>query len=397
MGYGGICGIETGLLVGDVLLGRLELGIRLIESRLGVCRPGCGGILGLSQLLDGTVTPFAEGIEIGVNLAIPIGLLGLHVGLRGIKLSLLFIESLLGVCKLGVCLVEFSLEGIELIAGGILGCLGIGYLLLEVGYLSLGLVDRLLGILGGLLCGMDSRLGIDPCLLGGLDLLECVFATRLGCLVGRSSLVGRLFGIGLLRDGGIICRLRLGELLVCRILCICRGLNVCLCRLGTGDRLVICGLGIDLCRLRGIQYALRRGQLLVRLVQLALGGIHDRLGILHGLLGDLLGLSLGLSLVVRRCGRLGECHGLHDRGQHEARSHGHGDCRLHNHFLTLGLVFAHIEVLLPIGGFASPATIRQTMCRRSGLAAAAIGTLQPDVLNSRTIAFTCVPVGYVAM
>ncbi len=171
---------------------------------MGVCRLGCGGILGLSQLLDGTVTPFAEGIEIGVNLAIPIGLLGLHVGLRGIKLSLLFIESLLGVCKLGVCLVEFSLEGIELIAGGILGYLGIGYLLLEVGYLSLGLVDRLLGILGGLLCGMDSRLGIDPCLLGGLDLLECVLATRLGGLVGRSSLVGRLCGIGLLRGGGVM-------------------------------------------------------------------------------------------------------------------------------------------------------------------------------------------------
>ena len=237
----------------------------------------------------------------------------------------------------------------------------------------------MLGILGGLLRGMDSRLCIDPCLLGGLDLIECILATRLGGLVGRYGLLSGLDGIGLLRGGCVICRLRLGELLVGRILCICRGLNVRLCRLGTGERLIVCGLGIGLRRLRGIQYALRRGQLLVRLTQLALGGIHSRLGILHCLLGDLLDVSLSCSLVVCRCGRLGERHGLHDRGQHESRGHGHGDCRLHNHFLALGLVFAHIEVLLPIGGIASPATIRQFVCCRSGLASAAIRTLQPDV------------------
>ena len=292
-GHGGICGIETGLLVGDGLLGRLELDVRLVEGGLGICRLGLGGILSLGQLLDSGIAPLAEGIEIGVDLAVPIGLLGLHVGLRRIQLGLLLIERLLGVCKLGVCLVEFGLEGIELTAGGILGRLGIGYLLLEVGNLSLGLVDALLGLLDGLLRGMDRCLGVGPYLLGGLNLLERACASRLCGLVGCSSLLGSLCSVGSLCGGDIICGLGLGQLLVGCSLGIGRGLYIGLTCLSVGGCLIVCGLGVGLCRLCGIHGGLRGIELLVCLVQLALGEIHGRLGILYGLLGDLLDVGLG--------------------------------------------------------------------------------------------------------
>ena len=332
-----------------------------------------------------------------MDLAIPIGLLGLHVGLCGIQLGLLLVERLLGCSKIGIRLVKFRLEGIELTCRGILGSLGIRYLLLEVGYLGLGLVDGLLGLLGVLLRRMDGGLGIDPCLLGGLDLLVCVLTTGLGRLVGRRSILGRLRCIGLLRRRGIICRLRIGELLVGSVLGGGSGLNIRLGGLGVGERLVVCGLGISLCGLGGIQDILRRGKLLVRLIELVLGEIHGCLGILHGLLGHLLKVCLNHRLVVRRRGRLGERHGLHDRGQHETCGHGHGDRRLHDHFLALRLVFAHIEVLLPIGGSASPATIRQAVDCHSGLAAAAIASLRPEVSNSRNVTSACTSIGYVAL
>ena len=202
-----------------------------------------GGILSLGQLLDSGIAPLAEGIEIGVDLAVPIGLLGLHVGLRRIQLGLLLIERLLGVCKLGVCLVEFGLEGIELTAGGILGRLGIGYLLLEVGNLSLGLVDALLGLLDGLLRGMDRCLGVGPYLLGGLDLLERACASRLCGLVGCSSLLGSLCSVGSLCGGDIICGLGLGQLLVGCSLGIGRGLYIGLTCLSVGGCLIVCGAG----------------------------------------------------------------------------------------------------------------------------------------------------------
>ena len=205
---GRLRGIEAGLLGSDVALGLLELGVSLIEGGLGVCRLGRRSVLGLRQLLNGALAPFTEGIEIGVDLAVPIGLLGLHVGLCGIQLGLLLVERLLGGRKLGICLVKLRLEGIELLCRGILGGLGIRYLLLEVGYLGLCLVDCLLGLNGGFFRRMDSGLGIDPSLLCGLDLLVCVLATRLGRLIGRGSILGRLGGIGLLRRRGIICRLR---------------------------------------------------------------------------------------------------------------------------------------------------------------------------------------------
>ena len=74
-----------------------------------------------------------------------------------------------------------------MVCGTVLGCLGIGYLLLEVGHLSLRRIDVPLGLLGGLLGHMDSGLGVGPYLLGGLDLLERAWASRLCGLVGCSS------------------------------------------------------------------------------------------------------------------------------------------------------------------------------------------------------------------
>ena len=292
-GHSRICGIETCLLGGDGLLGRLELDDRLIEGGLGICRLGLGGILSLGQLLDGGIAPLAEGLEIGVDLAVPIGLLGLHVGLRRIQLGLLLIKCLLGGLELGRRLIELSLKGIEVVCGTVLGSLGIGYLLLEVGHLSLRRIDVPLGLLGGLLGHMDSGLGVGPYLLGGLDLLERACASRLCGLVGCSSLLGSLCSVGSLCGGDIICGLGLGQLLVGCSLGIGRGLYIGLTCLSVGGCLIVCGLGVGLCRLCGIHGGLRGIELLVCLVQLALGEIHGRLGILYGLLGDLLDVGLG--------------------------------------------------------------------------------------------------------
>ena len=97
----------------------------------------------------------------------------------------------------------------------------------------------------------------------------------------------------MLRRRGIICRLRLGELLVGSVLGGSGCLDVRLGGLSVGERLIVCGLGVGLCCLGGIQDVLCGDKLFVCLVQLALGEIHGRLGILYGLLGDLLDASLG--------------------------------------------------------------------------------------------------------
>ena len=140
---------------------------------------------------------------------------------------------------------------------------------------------------------MDRCLGVGPYLLGGLNLLERACASRLCGLVGCSSLLGSLCSVGSLCGGDIICGLGLGQLLVGCSLGIGRGLYIGLTCLSVGGCLIVCGLGVGLCRLCGIHGGLRGIELLVCLVQLALGEIHDRLGILYGLLGDLLDVGLG--------------------------------------------------------------------------------------------------------
>lgn len=108
-----------------------------------------------------------------------------------------------------------------------------------------------------------------------------------------SSLLGSLCSVGSLCGGDIICGLGLGQLLVGCSLGIGRGLYIGLTCLSVGGCLIVCGLGVGLCRLCGIHGGLRGIELLVCLVQLALGEIHGRLGILYGLLGDLLDVGLG--------------------------------------------------------------------------------------------------------